>query len=357
MSVGLPKWMGMARALRKEFDVHSVFTWEKFIRQGIDAHIFGRAKGLDDLYSYTPISVYFKQLIMRPNTDGEFKCPSDLLSVSAYSYNKWKYGSAEFHTKLPTVAVASQEIFMGLKTGAYGGGGVAAFHLESTDKLYVSVGAWGVTKNLVEITDALPANYKTARHTYRVKMNKSHAEFYIDTTLVAIVVFSPYLAFTKIEYPPYAIAGISSFPNPHMLAHVEVEGYGTELILPLAPSNMRLTDGEPTPSRVFRLYDAGTTDLFAGLEITEGSETSHPFPIFGYTTKTIHFKADKASTADGLVIEFLTQTNNWRTYDAVTYEANDDWFYTITGEGVLARLKYTPSGYTATIAEGEVAMR
>jgi hypothetical protein len=130
----------------------------------------------------------------------------------------------------------------------------------------------------------------------------------------------------------------------------------SDVVVPTSPFRFRVSDGHEVLPLRLPLYEENTSNLFAGKSVSSGTLVSHPFPVFGYAGKTIIFRADTASATSGLVIETLTKSGNWRTYDVVTYSANTDFFYTLTGNLVLARLKYTPATYPASVAEGEVIL-
>ena len=107
------------------------------------------------------------------------------------------------------------------------------------------------------------------------------------------------------------------------------------------------------PPRTFRLYSTGTNTLLAGLAVNP-DVTSHPIPTFGYSSKTLMFRASGAGT---LSIQVLTQANNWREYDTVPVTANTLISYIIEGDAVLARTVFTPTTPPATISDAEVIMR
>ena len=276
--------------------------------------------------------------------------------MAVYSKNVFNYVS--FRTKFPTLTKDGQMIWLGLENDAIAGTGIASFCFHRSDGVeHFSIVVGGAFNwRFLAIDGALPADAKTVKHRYSVAILKPWAEFYVDNDPVAFAINSPNLNFPDVSHPPYGITRTTA-PFSHMaLVLIENMGFGEELVLPLAPYGTRTGYMAELPPRVFRLYETGTKNLFAGKIIESGTLISHPVPIFGYGRKTILFRADRDSTTGGLVIEVLTQTGNWRTYDAVTYIANTDWFYSIAGEAVLARLKYTPASYPATVAEGEVIL-
>jgi hypothetical protein len=204
---------------------------------------------------------------------------------------------------------------------------------------------------IVDITSYLPSDYNTAFHLYAIKVNKSTAEFYIDTTLVAVAVRTG-ISFTTIAGPPYAIFGTTKKGFHEAPAFIEF--YLTDVDkYYLDPTQFRAMSGDPLPPRSYQLYLAGSNTKLAGYSISSGSVTSHPVPVFGYKDKTLYFQADQAGT---LLLEILTLSGNWRTYDSDTISANTLWWYKMTGDNVLARLTFTPSTYPATVSEAEAVL-
>jgi len=341
-------------ALRQELDVHSAFTWEKYLREGLDAHFNARTvlAGVE-----TPVnpSNYWK----RVNTyDGEIVCPTGG-AIAIYSKNT--FNLVTFKTKLPRFEVDDQTVFLGFEDGAaFASTGGAAFLFLRSGGVH-RLGAWvgaGWTVEEIDLTDALPADFDTALHVYAIQILEPWVEFYIDNVLVAIGINSPNLAFPGIDYPPYGICRAPTGFSHRQTTLIEAaDSPGVGLTLPLSPFYVRVNNAPLRPPRVFRLYEEATKNLFAGKTVSAGTLTSHPVPVFGYEGKTIHFRADTNSVTDGLIIEALTQAGNWREMDSVTYVADDDWFCTLGHEAVLIRRLYTPVSYPATVAEGEVVLR
>jgi len=135
------------------------------------------------------------------------------------------------------------------------------------------------------------------------------------------------------------------------LAETVLDDLNVEHVMPLAPRWLRCTDGDPCPPEIFRLYKTGTTDLIAGLTLTSGSVTSHPFPTFGYEQKILQLLSDQAGT---LELQVLGMSGTWRTYDSVSTVANTLAVYRVQGMPVLMRIVFTPSAYNCVIAEAEV---
>lgn len=254
-----------------------------------------------------------------------------------------------------------QGIWLGFEDGHVAGTGLIGFRFSASpaDPPNVWIGSMPDSDKVV-IT--VPADYQTALHVYTIKLSRSMISFYIDKTPVAFGLITPNSKFTAILGPPYALLSTQCPVSPSLPIFIEAIGHGTcaglcegvELKFQISPLMVRVTDGDPNPPMVFRLYDAGTNDLFTSLTIAAGSETSHPFPIHGFQQKTINFRASEQGT---LSIEVLEQTDNWREYDTMGITQDTVKSYSIEGEAVLARVVYTPNTYPCTISEAEVVLR
>jgi len=329
-------------ALREELreipDLSS-FIWTKYLRKGIDSFFLSRD-------TVNPSDVW---------DDDGFKADP---SAAVYSRRCFSYPYLSVRTELPELTLDGQSLWFGFENDAGLGTGAAMFRYYQTGgaKRFVALfgGAWYVA--VYDLTDALPADAETAKHIYTIKVNRMNVEFYIDYAR-RLTVINDSAAFPAVTYPPYAIAR-PYMPIPtHMHTIIELSTPEGELTFPLTPEWFRVEDGEPIPPRVDALRLADSTAPLRGQTVPSGTIRSHPIPIFGYEGKTLYFRADTNSASDGLVIETLSEAGNWRTYDAVTYTANDDWFYSIAGELKIIRLAYTPSSYPATVNEAEVVLR
>jgi len=338
--------------LREDLDLHSAFTYEKFLSQGVDAHFNARKLEGGAQVSVKP-SDFWKQLTPEIAVDGEFKCPASAVATVAYSKNI--FNLASFRTKTPAFTKDTQGAYWGFEDGGQVGTGIALFYCwydEPVDRFGVIADGL-FSEKVFYIDAALPVNARTALHRYGVALLRPWAEFYIDGLPVAYVLNSTHLAFTDVNYPPYGISSGTCAFATKQLGMIGLEGLEQDLVFPLAPSLTRYGHIAELPPRVFRLYDAGTKVLFAGLAIAAGSEISHPVPVFGYSKKTLFFQATQAGT---LLLEVLMETGNWRTYDSLSILANTLLAYLVDGKAVLMRVTFTPGSYPATISEAEMIL-
>jgi hypothetical protein len=264
--------------------------------------------------------------------------------LSICTKNSWKYPWGGVIAKLPTLPIIGLFPF-GFEPGPGSEWGLISFGIASS-KLYAYCDG-----NSPDITYALPSDYDTAFHKYMIKVNRNTAEFYIDYNLVAVAIRGG-INFTTISGPPYTIFGTTMKGFDEAPAFIEfhltdVSKYYVD------PSQFRAMSGDPLPPRGYQLYLAGSNTKLAGYSISSGSVTSHPVPVFGYKDKTFYFQANQAGT---VLLEILTLSGNWRTYDSDTISANTLWWYKMTGDNVLARLTFTPSTYPATVSEAEMIL-
>jgi len=344
-------------ALREELDLHSVWTYEKLLREGVDSHfncrkmvvatneqILGKASDYWTQDSYVTLS------------EGYIRIPDDIHGISIYSKNAFRYPIGRFRVKLPDLTAASPGLFWGFENGS--NAGVHGFrwrYRAGAERLEAYCG----TFMYVDITNLLPIGYDTTLSSYSVKVNRNLTELIVadnnpplyTARYVAFGIHSLDTPFTPIPGPPYALFGAQG-TSVNIIPTSLIETGHSELQMP--PWGTIIADGVPCPPKILRLYDAGTNDLFAGLTIAAGSETSHPFPVFGYERKTINFRASEQGT---LSIEVLKETDNWREYDTMGITQDTVKTYSIEGEAVLARVVFTPNTYPCDIDEAEVVLR
>jgi hypothetical protein len=352
----------LKRLIREELtsalDVHSSFSWEKALREGVDAHFNCIVDDLSSPPNVTiePASSYWVLTKQTDLPEGYLVCPATKSGLALYSKRAFNYGHIAVKTKLPDMTgyASNAWIFFGFENGWAAGNGIAAFKWDANNNLWAVLATpFWKRGPIVDLTNMLPSDYQTAYHVYSIKLNRNMAVFYIDTKAVCYGLFTPNSYFTPISGPPYALFSVETEIASSQLALIEIGGRGKELKLDLPYYNVRVIDGDPCPPMVIRLYQSGTNTLLAGLSLSSGSVTSHPVPIFGYRDKTIYFQTDQSGI---ILIEILTQTGNWRTYDSDTVSAKTLWWYKMTGDAVLARITFTPYTYPCTILDAEVVL-
>lgn len=345
-------------ALREELDVHSFISQRRITIEGVDAHFFGLSWNLDGTETPIRVSDYWKGPL-NPNLDGELKCPKSVREIKILSRRAYDYPHLSIGTKLPTLPVDGTQVEFGFENDASRGTGTVELIYRRTggvSRLMFYMGGFSGTTAYLDLDWAKPADAEASIHNYGFKASRPFFEIYIDGRLRLICVDSP-LVGLLVNGPPYSIASYDRPISRTLCVHLEAYSLGiADVIFPLNPINVYMGDGDPIPPRVFRLYVAGTETPFAGSSLSSGTLTSHPVPVFGYRDKTLYFQANKDSTPNGLVVEVLTQSGNWRTYDAETYSADKFWTYKADADALLMRLSYTPSSYPASVSEGEVIM-
>jgi hypothetical protein len=344
----------LVKALREELDVHSAITQTRVQREGVDAHFNCRYVTLDDVGHIGNASDFWKQESYVDPSLGYITLPSNVHTVGIYSKKAYRYPALRAIMALPDLAAfpAGSGVYVGFENGPYADLGIWCFRFykasDGSERLVVPGGEIFDVTNLVQPL----SSYKAPNmHGYAVKVSRSQAEFWIDDRLVAVICY-PTPVRRSFAGPPYLVATLENawgWIASAWTSLIEVNGAGLRVQAP--PFRFRVAEGDPCPPRVYRLYEAGTNNLFAGKSVSSGSLTSHPVPVFGYANKALLFRADTGGT---IAIEVLTQSGNWRTYSSEPYSANDDYKFIMTGSPVLARVVYTPSAYPATVNEGEV---
>jgi hypothetical protein len=370
-------------------DVNKDIIHEKYLATDLD-YIWASPSSLTEKYAFKLDSYYITRLfnctppgtfpstvkrpyLVDPNaywTDDGYTIPSGYYNyLATYSRASLLYPFVGANTKLPdlTPYPTGTGIYIGFEQGGATFTGIACFLLTRTDTGIILYARYGSRSwlALMDVTSRLPADYTTAAHKYYVKVNSWGAEFFIDNRLVAVGLDIPEASQNNIATcPPYAIgvADAHTIKRLHTLVEMafpypnpaNIRPNPGSLTLPLSPTYFRWGEDEPNPPRAMRLYQANSTSLMAGASISSGSLSSHPIPIYGRTGKTLYFQADQAGT---LLLEILTLSGNWRTYDSVSVSAGTLVAYPMSGDAVLARVTFTPSAYPCTVAEAETALR
>ncbi len=261
--------------------------------------------------------------------------PDSLPNIDTYRGSLWLYG---------------YEPGSGLKWGLTGW--VLTWSGSAASGLYARAG--DTVRNM---NAYLPTDYDQAgsNHTYQIKLNRNTVEYYINQVPVAYAIKTPTVrgnTFTAIAGPPYEIFQTIHPDTTVTPAFMEIEG--TLSRINLDPRFFRVLNGDPTPPRVFNLYQTATTTLFVGSVIAAGTLTSHPVPVFGYPSKKLSFMASEQGT---LSVESMSQSGNWREYDTIGITQDTLKTYSIEEDVVLIRVVYTPNTYPCTISEAEVVLR
>jgi hypothetical protein len=334
----------LAEKLREELDVHSAFTWEKFLREGLDAHFNARkvdaTTGVESLAK--PSDYWFQDSYVSP-FDGRLVLPAGLQAVSICSKQSFTYGVLYAYTKSSPDCV----FWVGCERGG-AGDRLVAFNFQPTT---LRIGIDGV---LTPISAVQPSDYATAKHYYHLVASRVGCFFFIDYVLRAVAYFGM-PALSTIAGPPYYILFGKRIPGP-IGFQAFVEGYGIDTskqrTVSLSPHDFRFSAGEAMPAMALSLYKAGTDTPLAGLSVNP-DVTSHAIPVLGYREKTLYLRANGAGSVR---VEVLTQAGNWREYYSDTVSANTLWWLKMTGDAALARLYFAPTSPPATITDAEAIL-
>lgn len=343
-------------ALREELDLHSSFSWEKFLYGGLNANFICRVFDNVETKIHDPSTYWVQNVTVSPYT-GQLTIPASLEGVAIYSKMAYKYPllSTRF-VQLPDLTgfPNATQVWIGFENGSGGGTGLACFlYILDTGVEYIRAVMWGnfgQANRYVDIT-ALCPNYKTTQHRYSLHLTRSMAIYYYDINPVAFgLITPPNYSFASIVGPPYALFCVDNPVSPIQCALFEARGMYNALTVNLPPYGFRVSDGEPTPPMQIPVYTTGTSTKWAGLA-TNVQVTSHPIPIWGYSRKTLGFQSNAAGT---LVIQIYAG-GAWRTYDTPAIVAGTLLSYHFPQEMQypIINLIYTPVG-ADTIAVAEV---
>jgi len=351
-------------ALKRAQDVHSVFQCEDLLADGIDAHFVTRVKKIGEGQALDMTSKYWK-VTDYVTLDGYIVLPKNYTVVAAYSRRALMYPQVYAWTALPDMRRIGGEtyfnFYIGVENGANLANGIASFLL-STDaagvnRLYAAVGPLhGVA--VLAIDAAKPSDFSTAKHHYRVIHTRTITFFMIDQRIRAMAIQCAEGAAVKVKenVQPYSIALVPQMPAA-MKALVELLAGGRtapateDFYAPLSPAWLRVSDGKDVAPLRLPLYLDNSDTRLIGYSISSGSVASHPFPLWGYSNRTLLFMANQSGTLD---IQVYTLSGSWRSYDTVSVAANALLKYRFQDTFPLARVVFTPSAYPATVSEAEV---
>jgi len=207
-----------------------------------------------------------------------------------------------------------------------------------------AIGAWGT----FYITPLLPADYDTALHYYTIKVNRNNVLFWIDGSLRAVFLLGiqEYRAYTPENVPPYLLVSTLS-PNTAGCYFVGMEG-PDYMEWVVDTNSLIAADGEPITPLMIPAYKENTDTKWTGLATAGALQTSHPVPVWGYTTKSLYFMADGAGT---LTVQIYAG-GGWRDIATPVVAANTLVVYNLDYETPIARCLYDPSNNdTITLAE------
>ena len=353
-------------SLREELDLHSTFQWEHFLHGGVDGHFVAREELFDSTDQLVDASMYWKQVEYKYPFYGTLTLPKDRVSVAVYTRRAFDYPNLIVWVKLPNLTLVGNETaihyYIGLEHGSLFFNGIACFMLTTdttvTNQLKGFIGPLDIETTVV-IDVNKPADFQTAYHTYRVLHSRNLTMFTIDgkPALFAIPSESGSAVKVKENVLPYSIVLTNPLPKSltafHEIQTNRTSTASSDILVPTSPFSFRVSDGNETIPLRLPLYEEDTSNLFADKSVSAGTLVSHPVPVFGYKNKIFNFLAGVAGT---LAIGGYTRSGDWRTYDSLSYTANNFFKYIMTGDAVLARLSYTPSTYPASVSEGEVVL-
>jgi len=278
--------------------------------------------------------------------------------IHAYTRRDFEWGVASAHMK--TVPTGRYGAF-GFEPGGATCLGFATFYFNEPDNRYeVHMGKYtqgGWISKYLDISSFLPADHQNTKYVYTVDVCKNAVWFSIEGGLVAVMLHGlPQNLPSDFGPDPYWVSGVG-FGLPKELPNLVELHEGTEVQTWEIGYRYQVEPGAALPPKCLRLYDfeAGTL-MTSGTYDSGTSHKSHPIPVYGYSDKSIYFRADTDSATDGLAVEALTQEGNWRTYETRTLSANSLEVFNLAGEMPLVRIGYEPSADGASITDAEAAL-
>ena len=269
----------------------------------------------------------------------------------------FRYGSVAIQVQIPDWAASWTVIYLGFEPhfGTVYGEALWLFNKAlSTTWIEVKGSPNGTLMGLD--VSPLIANPTTAGRFYVTKINRASVEFWTgDAQLVGIIQVVPGAdSYNVRTTAPYVLAqtGGQLFHSSPALLEVNVPaGTAVGSTPGFIAAAMSIMDGDPAPPRTLHPITGGVN--WEGTIIAAGTLTSDRIPIAGYDNKTITFIATGAGT---LLIDVDYGDNNNDQYDSITVVANTLVSYTMTGNPLWLRLRFTPSGFPTTVTRARALM-
>lgn len=355
--------------------LQTTFQWEHFLRYGVGKHFIGRKVGLDGVESLEDSSAIWKQVGYTDQGanvfSGSFTLPANLARTSVYSFRAYRYAQLITFIKLPILAATGgnetlQVFYFGLEHGAGLFNGIYCFELKrgggDNNTLRVMVGP-SILSREPSIEIKKPVNATTVNHLYRILYARNLVQFRIDTmlTCIAIPCGREDSLIVKENVHPYSIVLVPAAPSsltPFIENYTNRTVQGTTpTVFDVSPFMFRFSEGNEVEPLNLPLYVEDTNTLAQGTVLAgPAAFTSHPFPIMGFTRKSLKFRATVAGT---LSLQEFLRTNTWIEYDRMTTVAaplatDPVETFDIENEHILTRTVFTPDSFPCTITHGEV---
>lgn len=230
--------------------------------------------------------------------------PPGYFAIALYSRNSYSYGTL---TIIPG-GIPNCDAYFGFEAGNGAGNGIFTLHPKANN-LYLQCGV-AVVSNVVSLLNVLPADWQTSiSHAYLLKLNKNNAECYIDGVLKGVVLHGLADAIPTTTTLPYIIYGVKGAMPSSMTTLIELDNIA--FTLQINPSNISgnnlnnnvfvACDGDPNPPRAYPLYTTGTSTSWATtgtVAVGDGlTVLSHPVPVWGYSKKTLYWKATNVTAS------------------------------------------------------------
>lgn len=198
----------------------------------------------------------------------------------------------------------------------------------------------------------MPSDYATAKHNYTLVLTKCQGELYIDHAFKGVFLLGFQGTIPKWESNPPYVLGSTEKPFISEISAFLENALPTEKesLLGVPPTSFFVGDGIPCPPRHYDVYTENTSTKWSSLSVAEGvTINSHPIPIWGFSTKSLHYKL--TSTLSAAKLQVYTG-GAWQDYVDLTVDGKYHPL-TITAEAPIARLTVTggTGGGTINFAE------
>lgn len=348
-----------------DFEIDN-FEWESYLSNGLNKYFRARYSNPLAGDAIERLKKTSEIWIKSPDANihsGSIYFLKDYGFLAILSKKAVKYPHLTAHIIFPNTGLIGNEtlidVILGFNNGSSGFNATCLFILkiQSTGAVLYTRTSGTVGGVLTSINANKPSNILSGRNTYKIEVAKNLVIYYINKKIVNIAIPCGVNGVFVENVLPYSIA-LTTVQSSAMTAYIGIDTNRTsnaqsDLLWQISPYQVRFSEGHEIIPLSLKLYLNNLDTELNTYSIAAGAITSHPFPIFGYTSKILNFYANQAGT---LAVQVYTRAGNWRQLTSQATSANTLLSYSITSNAILARIVFTPDAYPCVINDAEVEL-